>query len=258
MRPAGTIAWITGASAGIGAACARELVRRGARVYGTARSRDRLEDLAATLGGFSPLPGDVTDLAAMRAAAADIVAREGRLDLLVANAGVWRSLPLHRFSAEAVAATLEVNVTGAANCIDAVLPHMLERGRGTIAGVASLAGYRGLPGAAAYSASKAALIALLESLRIDAPRHGLRVVTINPAFVDTAMTARNRFPMPFMVDAERAGRAIVDGLEHGHDEIAFPLPMVAGAKLMRLLPVRLHAELFRRFGRGVSALAGPR
>lgn len=248
MDLAQKVAWITGASRGIGEATARKLVERGAEVYGSARSEEPLQSIAASLDGFHPLPVDVSDLEAMKSAAKTIEERAGAIDIAMFNAGTWEPVEATHFESSAVGKSLEVNVMGLAHGIEAVLPSMLDRGSGTIAGVASVAGYRGLPGAAAYSSSKAAMIALLESLRIDAGRLGIKVVTINPGFVQTEMTSKNRFPMPFMVSAASAAHAIVKGLERNQNEIVFPLPMAVLTKLMRLLPVSVHAAAFKRFG----------
>lgn len=253
MKLAGRTLWLTGASSGIGAAVAREAVARGAEVYGTARGRQALEELAADLDGFQAVPGDVTDEPAMRAIAEQVRQERGAIDIALFSAGVWKPVRLHDFSPEAFRASLDVNVMGTVHGIAAVLPAMRQRGRGVIAGVASVAGYRGLPNAAAYGATKAALINLLESLRIDAAKDGLKVVTVNPGFVDTPMTEVNRFPMPFLIDQARAARIICDGLERGRNEIVFPLPMAVATKAMRLLPVSVHAALFRRAGQ-----TGPR
>lgn len=248
MNLRGSVLWITGASGGIGAALAVEALRRGAVVHGTARSREALEQQERDHAGFHAAPGDATDLDEMHEVADRIRAEHGRIDLAVFNAGTWERTGAADFSAAAFRRTVEVNLMGMVHGIEAVLPAMLERGSGTIAGVASVAGYRGLPRAAAYGATKAAQINLLESLRIDAGRQGVDVVTVNPGFVDTDMTAENRFPMPFMVSAERAGRDICDGLERGRHEIVFPRRMAVAMKAMRLLPVGAHAALWRRTG----------
>lgn len=246
MELAGSIVWITGASGGIGAAVAAEAVRRGATVHGTARSADALAEMAGRDERFHAAPGDVTDVDQMRAVAQRIRDRHGRIDLAVLNAGTWEPMGATDFDVAAFRRSVDVNLMGMVHGIDAVLPAMLERGRGTIAGVASVAGYRGLPRSAAYGATKAAQINLLESLRIDAGRRGVGVVTVNPGFVETEMTAVNEFPMPFMVSAEEAATAICDGLERGKREIVFPVRMALAMKAARLLPVGVHAALWRR------------
>jgi short-subunit dehydrogenase len=132
------------------------------------------------------------------------------------------------------------------NAIAAVLPQMLARRSGVIAGISSVAGYRGLAGSEAYGATKAGQINLLEGLRIGAARDGVRIVTICPGFVRTDLTAGNSFPMPFIIDAETAGRAICDGLERERTEIVFPLRMALLMKAARLVPVSLWTALWSR------------
>ncbi len=245
MNATGRVVWVTGVSSGIGEHVARRLARRGATVVGTARRADRLDALASEMPGFEPAPGDVTDRQALVDIAQGIRDRHGRIDLALLSAGTWQQMPIGEYSADLVRRHLEVNTLGVANGIEAVLGDMLSQRHGTIAGVASLAGYRGLPGAAGYSASKAATISLLESLRLDVAGRGVRVVTINPGFVDTDMTRQNEFPMPFMVDVESAADAIVRGLARGRREIAFPTPMTVLAKVTRALPVAAYAAAFR-------------
>jgi hypothetical protein len=141
---------------------------------------------------------------------------------------------------------LRVNLTGMSNSIAAVLPGMLQRHRGVIAGIASVAGYRGLAGSEAYGATKAAQINLLESLRVHIARTGVHVTTICPGFVRTDLTAGNPFPMPFIIDADQAARSICDGLERERTEITFPTPMALLMKTARLVPVRVWTALWKR------------
>jgi len=132
-----------------------------------------------------------------------------------------------------------------AHGVEAVLADVRRRRRGAIAGMASLAGYRGLPRSEAYGATKAAEINMLESLRIDLRPHGIAVHTICPGFVRTDLTAKNTFRMPFMLEADDAARRIAHGLERGRSEIVFPLPMLLLMKAAKVVPVRLWAEAFR-------------
>ncbi len=233
--------WITGASSGIGAALARELADRGARVAISARRADELKRVAE--GRMTVVPVDVTDAVAVRAAADTVRSELGGLDTVVLNAGMWRQVRLADLDTAVVAAHLDVNVMGAVNGLAAVIGPMLDEGRGTVAIVASVAGYRGIPGSLAYGATKAALINLAESIRPEARRAGVRVVTVCPGFVRTPLTARNRFPMPFLLDADDAARRIADGLASRRQEIVFPLPMALGMKLARVLPLRVWTWL---------------
>ncbi|MDQ4040075.1 MAG: SDR family NAD(P)-dependent oxidoreductase, partial [Actinomycetota bacterium] len=151
-----------------------------------------------------------------------------------------------RFDSESYRKTFNTNVMGTVHCVEALLPTMLEDRRGVIAGMASVAGYRGLPGSEAYGASKAALINLLESLRGSLGPRGIRVQTISPGFVRTDLTARNKFPMPFLIDPDRAARIIADGIAAEKTEIVFPLPMMLMMKSARLVPNVLWPKLFAR------------
>jgi NADP-dependent 3-hydroxy acid dehydrogenase YdfG len=253
VRLARTVAWVTGASAGIGEALVHELCRRGAAVAATARRADALEAIAAAAPGtVLPVPADVTDLAATRTAAERVQEELGPIDLAVLNAGLWEQVDVRAFDSAVVRRHLDTNVMGMVHGVEAVLPDMRRRRAGTLAGMASVAGYRGLPQSEAYGASKAAQINLLESLRIDLRSSGVGVVTICPGFVRTGLTGRNSFPMPFMLEPDDAARQICDGLERGKAEIVFPLPMMLAMKAVRLVPVRTYAWAFslRRSQRG--------
>lgn len=236
-------AFITGASGGIGAALARELGRRGWRVTLFARRGDLLQALVSELraGGVEAFAeeGDVLDAEAVRAAVDRTVARWG-IDMAIANAGVSITMRAVAFNLENARQILNVNVVGTLHLFDAVLPHMLSRKSGHFAGVASIAGLRGLPGSAMYSASKAAVQTFLEGIRGELALTGIRVTTVNPGYVRTPMTDRNRFPMPFLMSAEDAAVVIADGLEAGKREIEFPRPMSLFMRAVRLLPNALY------------------
>jgi short-subunit dehydrogenase len=241
-------AWVTGASSGIGRALALALARGGVKVAASARSADRLAELARLDGNIVPFALDVRDGAATRAVVQDIAARLGPIDLAVLNAGIGELMPLKSFSAEKARQAVEVNYLGVANGVEALLPGMMERRSGHIAMVASIGGYRGLsPSGAAYGPSKAAVIHLAETLRNGLAAHGIAVSLINPGFVATPMTAANRHPMPFIVDAEEAARRIVRGLRKRRFEIAFPWQLVALLKLLRLLPYPMFFWYVRTF-----------
>jgi len=237
------VAWITGASTGIGRALALRLAGQGWRVAASARSAETLASLGA---GIRAYPLDVTDADAS-AATVDAIRRElGPIDLAVLNAGTHFPTPARGFDAAAVRGLIEVNLIGAANGLAAVLPAMIERGAGQVAVVASVAGYRGLPTASAYSASKAGLIALAEGLKFDLDPLGVKIQVINPGFVRTPLTDRNPFPMPFLMEVEDAVTRIVSGLAGNRFEIAFPRRFVWLLKGLRLLPDRLYFALLRR------------
>lgn len=238
---AGQRVWVVGASSGIGAELARELVRRGARVAVTARRQDRLEEVSGGL--MAVVPADATDADALAAAAVAASEALGGLDTVIWNAGYWKRTDAAHWDTAEFARHVEVNLLGLNTVLGAVLPDMVRRRSGHLVGVASVAGYRGLPGSEAYGATKAAQIALLESLRASLLRRGVRVTTVSPGFVRTEMTAGNTFPMPFIVDADVAARAIADGLERERTEIVFPWRMAVVMKVARLVPVRLWARL---------------
>lgn len=244
MRLRGSTAWVIGASSGIGAALAHELHSRGARVAVSARRVDRLGDVAA--GRMLVVPMDVTDAAQTSEAADQVRAELGDIDLAVLAAGYWRQMQPRQWDVDTFNRHLEVNLSGMSNAIAAVLPAMLTRGAGVIAGIASVAGYRGLPGAEAYGATKAAQINMLESLRAHVRSSGVRVTTICPGFVRTELTENNSFPMPFMMEPDDAARAICAGLERDRSVVAFPLQMALLAKASRLVPAEAWSRLFGR------------
>lgn len=241
---AGRRCWLVGASSGIGAALARELAARGAVVAVSARSVDKLQSVAG--GDMSVVPVDVTDRAAVRAAADDVREALGGLDVVVWCAGLWEQFDAAQWDADAFERHIGVNLLGLNNVLAAVVPPMVRAGQGHVVGIASVAGYRGLAGAEAYGATKAAQINLLEGLRAALSRRGVRVTTVCPGFVRTPMTETNDFPMPFIIDADEAARTIADGLERRRTEIVFPLPMALTMKLARLVPVRLWGAVTSR------------
>jgi len=248
VRPRDGSAWITGASGGIGRATALRLADDGWTVFATARSEDDLEALAqATMGPgrIVPLPGDVTDLAAMGAAVERITA-DGPLALAVLNAGVYTPMRAESFSAETARKMFDVNLGGVANALEPVLAHMIGRGAGHVAITASVAGYRGLPDACAYSATKAGLIAMAEALAMDLADLGVRISVINPGFVETEATSVNEFEMPFLMSPEAAAERIVAGLKKPGFEIAFPMRFALLLRTVGALPNRAYIAALRR------------
>jgi NAD(P)-dependent dehydrogenase (short-subunit alcohol dehydrogenase family) len=242
--------WIVGASSGIGAALARELRDRGARIAVSARGADDLQSVAGD--DMAVVPVDATDRDAVARAADDVRQALGGLDVAVWCAGYWEQFDAARWDPDAFARHVEVNLLGLNNLLAAVIPPMARAGQGHLVGVASVAGYRGLAGAEAYGATKAAQINLLEGLRAALARHGVRVTTVCPGFVRTDMTASNEFTMPFMIEADEAARHIADGLESRRTEIVFPLRMAATMKLARLLPVRAWGAITTRLANPAS------
>ncbi len=244
MNLRGKVVWVVGASSGIGAATARELVARGATVAVSARRENALAEVSA--GRMLVVPVDVTDAPSVAAAAGRVRDEHGRIDVVILAAGHWKQMDPRAWDTDDFDRHVQVNLVGMSNAVAAVLPEMLERRSGVIAGIASVAGYRGLAGAEAYGATKAAQINMLESLRVHVASSGVRVTTICPGFVRTDLTAGNDFPMPFIIDADQAAGSICNGLEHDRTEIVFPLPMALLMKAARLVPVALWTRLWGR------------
>jgi hypothetical protein len=244
VRPLRVI--VTGASSGIGAALARRYAAAGAILGLVARRRTELERLA---GGF-PVPCeiyplDVRDSAALAAAARDFAGKHGCPDIVIANAGV--SLGTLTEHAEDVAAfqdVLDINVMGMVKVFQPFVAAMRERGSGTFAGIASVAGYRGLPGAAAYSASKAAAIAYLESLRVELRGSGVKVVTLCPGYIATPMTEKNPYRMPFLMSADAAASKMAALIARGSAFSVIPWQMAVIARILHVMPDWVYDRLF--------------
>jgi NAD(P)-dependent dehydrogenase (short-subunit alcohol dehydrogenase family) len=245
-HPRDGIAWVTGASSGIGRSVALELGRRGYKVAATARRAAELEDLSAESENILSFPGDITDRSGMSRLIGEIEALQGRIALAFLNAGVYFNAERDKFSADIVSRTFEINVGGTVNCLDPVLAAMGPRGSGQIALNASLAGYGGIEGSLAYGSTKAALIYMAEALKLTYERAGLTIQIVNPGFVHSEMTAQNDFKMPFIMDADRAAKIICDGFEKGGFEITFPRRLAYLFKLVCLLPYPLYFAQMRR------------
>ncbi|MDA8256191.1 MAG: SDR family oxidoreductase [Betaproteobacteria bacterium] len=243
--------FITGASSGIGAALARHYAATGVTLGLAARRRDRLLQLAAEIPGSHVCYAlDVGDATALQTAAADFIAHHGCPDIVIANAGVSVGTLGDDASDLAVLdRVFRTNVTGMAQTLQPFIAAMKARGSGRLVGIASVAGIRGLPGAGAYSASKAAAIAWLEALRVELRGSGIKVVTIAPGYIATPMTAVNTYPMPFLLPADQAARRFAVAIERGTSYTVIPWQMGVVAKLLRLLPNPLFDAVFARAGR---------
>jgi NAD(P)-dependent dehydrogenase (short-subunit alcohol dehydrogenase family) len=230
--------FLTGASSGIGAALAREFGRRGATLGLAARRAEALQDLAAGFPGRCRVyPLDVNDRAQLLAAAADFDAHCGGTDIVIANAGISTGVSTEYYEDLAVFdLVLATNLNAMASTFHPFLRGMRARGRGTLAGIASVAGIRGLPGSEAYCASKAAAISYCESLRVGLRGSGIRVVTIAPGFIRTPMTAGNPYPMPFLMDVDAFAHRAADAIERGKSFTVIPWQMGWLARLLRVLP----------------------
>ena len=238
--------WITGASSGLGEHTARLLAKKGCKVSITARRLEKLREIAGQEPNISIHPADVTDPEALKKIVEDIEEKNGPVDLAIFSAGAWFPSSITDLKVDNFARTLDVNVMGVVNALDAILPRMTERGHGHVSWVSSVAGYIGLPNSAAYGASKSALISLAESVQIELQKQGIIVSVINPGFVRTQLTDMNKFPMPFLMEPNEAAQKIVKGLERRKFEIAFPWQMELILKTLRLLPYSLSLPLIRR------------
>lgn len=246
------IVFITGASSGIGAELAREVVRRGGRVGLLARREERLQELADELeslraGSAAWAAADVTDDEGFTGALDQLEAALGGVDVVVANAGYGRPEPPHRFQPGRALHMYDTNVFGMLRLFDWVLPKMLERESGQLVGVASLASYLGMPNTASYCGSKAAMRIHLQSLRLTLAPYGIEVTTICPGFVESELTEKNKVPMPFMWPTEKAVRYIADAVEAGKGEVMFPWQMAWFLRILyRFLPTRLTEAILAR------------
>ncbi|NMG75373.1 SDR family oxidoreductase [Aromatoleum diolicum] len=242
---------MTGASSGLGQAFARHYAQRGASLGLVARRGDALAALSAALPGrHLALPADVGDAAALALAARTYIDHFGVPDIVIANAGVSVGTltecaeDLHAFER-----VLRTNVNGMVASFQPFVEAMRGRGSGRLVGIASVAGIRGLPGAGAYSASKAAAIAYLESLRVEMHGSGVRVVTLAPGYIATPMTAGNPYPMPFMLQPDDAARRMAKVIDAGRGYAVVPWQMGLVASVLRALPNPVFDALFARAGR---------
>lgn len=243
--------FITGASSGIGAALARHYAAQGATLGLAARRLDALDALVATLPGRHHVyPLDVTNAQALASAANDFTAHVGAPDIVIANAGISvGTLTQEAADNQAFRRIMETNVLGMVHTFQPFISAMERRGAGRLVGIASVAGIRGLPGAGAYSASKAAVIAYLESLRVELRSSGIKVVTIAPGYIRTPMTDANDYAMPFMLEADEAARRFAQAIEAASSYTVIPWQMGVVARLMRLLPNCVYDFLAARAGR---------
>lgn len=222
-----------------------------------ARRADRLRQLAAELPAtVHPYALDVADDAALAAAAADFIARAGVPDIVIANAGVSAgTLTGEAEDLPVFQRIFDTNVLGMVHAFQPFVGAMRQAGTGRLVGVASVAGIRGLPGAGAYCASKAAAIAYLESLRVELRGTGVKVVTLAPGYIDTPMTANNPYPMPFLMPAEAAARSMARHIARGASFAVMPWQMGIVARLLAILPHGIFDRLFAAAGRKPRGLS---
>ena len=233
-------AWIIGASSGIGRQLSLDLAKQSVKTVVSARSKSELVELNNRFDTITPVPVDVSEAIAVSEAYKKIRMILGPIDLVVFCAAVWHPMNAEDFDLVKAKQSFDINVGGVHNMLGAIMPSFIERKEGQIAIIASVAGYRGLPKSAVYGSTKAALISLAESLYLDLKKKGITISVVNPGFVETAMTKKNDFPMPFIMKPEMASKRIITGLCKRHFEIAFPLRLVYLLKLARILPYHLY------------------
>ena len=243
--------FITGASSGIGEALARHYAARGAILGLVARREELLGALKGSLPGtVETYACDVRDLRQVKSAATDFITRHGAPDIVIGNAGISRGT-LTEFEEDVAAfrETLEINVMGLVNTFHPFIAPMRARGAGSLVGIASVAGFRGLPGASAYSASKAAAIRYLEALRVELRQTGIKVTTICPGYIATAMTERNPYPMPFIIGADDAARRFARVIDRGDRYAVIPWQMAIVGRILGILPNVIYDALASKAGR---------
>lgn len=239
---------ISGASGGIGRALARYYLKRGAVVAALARREQLLQELAGEFPGqVHSFALDICDAQSVSKAINEFIGRVGVPDVVIANAGVSvGTLTEYSEDIEAFQQVLETNVLGMVKTFQPVLEEMRHAGRGTLVGIASVAGFRGLPGASAYSASKAAAITYLESLRVELHGSGVKVVTICPGYIRTPMTAANPYPMPFMLDVDEAASRMAKVIARQSRFAVVPWQMGIVGRILKLLPNWVYDRLFAK------------
>ena len=244
------VAWITGAGKGIGRHLSLELARRGWQVAISARTASDLDQVVAEAADFpghtTAYPADIMDAAAIEELIKNIESELGAIDLAILNAGTYIRFGAADLTVEAFAEQININVMGTVNCLAPVMRRMRERRSGQIGGVSSLSGYRGLPLASAYGASKAALTNMCEALKPELEAFNIGITVVHPGFVRTPLTDRNAFPMPFLMEPDVAARRIVQGIMRGRFEIAIPTRFALLMKLARCLPYAAYFAITRR------------
>ncbi len=247
-----SVTFITGASSGIGRSLALRLALQGETIAAVARRKPLLDTLVEEItqagGRALAVPCDVTDHSRVFAAVEETQTVLGPIDRLIANAGGGEPTFVETFDAAHMRRVFALNVEGTANCIEAVLPAMLQRSAGHIVAVSSLAAYRGLPSTAAYSAAKAALLNMMESLRIDLKPHGIAVTLICPGFVRTRSSTKKK-RKPFQLEVEEATRRMAHAIAARKSYYAFPFPLALVAALGRMMPAPLYDWLLTGRGR---------
>ena len=239
---------ITGASSGIGEALAREYAKQGATLGLIARRARTLSQLKDSLSSAClTYAADVRDAQAMQQAGADFVKLHGFPDVVIANAGISHgTLTEHTQDLEAFQSIINTNVLGMLNTFHPFVAGMRGLKRGMLVGIASISGFRGLPGAGAYSASKAAAISYLESIRVELYGSGVGVLTVCPGYIATPMTANNPYPMPFIISAQDAAKKIIRAVERRRKFLIIPWQMAILGRILKILPLWLYDREFSK------------
>ncbi|MBI5626444.1 MAG: SDR family oxidoreductase [Nitrosomonadales bacterium] len=237
---------ISGASSGLGLALARHYLEQGATIAAFARRGELLQTLVTEFPGRAfCYELDVRDAPAIQQAANDFITRAGVPDVVIANAGVSvGTLTEYAEDIDAFQQVLDINVLGMVKTFQPFIAAMREAKRGSLVGIASVAGFRGLPGSSAYSASKAAAISYLESLRVELRGSGVKVVTICPGYIRTPMTANNPYAMPFMLDADEAAKRMAYAIERETSFAVIPWQMGLVGQILKFLPRWSYDRLF--------------
>jgi NADP-dependent 3-hydroxy acid dehydrogenase YdfG len=234
--------WLVGASEGLGKALAQKMSAAGAELYLSARNREALEELAVSLPGKAhAMPVDVSDRESVRAAAAQV----GEIDGVVYLAGVYWPTPAQKWNADEVEMMCDINFTGGARVVGAVIGQMVARNSGHVVLTGSLSGFRGLPGAIGYSASKAGLMALAESMYADLRNTGVQVQVANPGFIRTRLTDKNDFTMPFIMEPEEAARIMFEHMTTDRFKISFPFLFSLLFRFSQFWPDWLYYRVFK-------------
>lgn len=238
---------ITGASSGIGRGLALAIADRGARLGLLARRQSLLDEIVSSVKGRAvSVVADVRDAEAMKLAAQRVRDELGPIDILIANAGIGTSDHISRLNPEHAADIININVLGAANSVAAVVPQMIERGKGQLVAISSLAAYRGLPKSAAYCASKAAVSAYFESVRIDLRGTGVDVTIIHPGFIKTPLTAGRDAKMPYLMELDDALPKILSAIEKRKKSVAFPWQLATVVRAGMLMPTFMYDWIAER------------
>ncbi len=242
---------LTGASSGIGAGLAESIAKKGGIIGLLARRQELLEPLASKIRDLGRsarvFASDVTDVDAVFAAAESLRSEFGRIDILIANAGIGgNNKETRELNPEAVKKVIDINLLGAVHAVSAVLPDMLERKSGHLVAVSSLAGFRGLPKSAAYSASKAGMNLFFESVRLDTRNSGVDVTIIQPGFIKTPLTAGRKSKLPFMMELDESIPYFIRAIERKKRYAAFPWQLATLVRIARFLPAAVYDRIAGR------------